>query len=104
LVLRGVVDCRAGLERAGVDAKEDELADALVVHDLERERGERRVIGRLSLFERPRLGIDALDRRDTERRRQVVDDRGELPLGALGTDPPGRWGSGWPPGGRRVGS
>jgi len=55
----------------------------LVVHDLERERGERRVVGRLPLFERPRLRIDALDRRDVERRRQVVDDRVEQRLDTL---------------------
>src|SRR3989441_12957759 len=66
LALRGVVDAGARLERARVDAEEDELADVLVVHDLERERGERRVVGRAPLFDRPRLGIDALDRRSEE--------------------------------------
>jgi len=38
----------------------------LVAHDLERQRRERRVVGRLSLLGLFGLGIDALDRRNVQ--------------------------------------
>src|SRR2546425_7322644 len=83
LVLGRVVHARARLERAGVHTEEDQLADVLIVHDLEGQRRERRVVGRLPLFDLFGLGIDALDRRDVQGRRQVVDHRIQQRLHAL---------------------
>ena len=68
----------AGLDRAGVDAEEGQLADVGVGHDLERQR--RRTARRRSACAcdvLARLGVRALDRRHVDRRRQVVDDRVE---------------------------
>src|SRR4051812_47754871 len=45
LVLDRVRDLRRGLELARVDAREGQRPDERVVHDLERERRERRVVG-----------------------------------------------------------
>ena len=74
----------ARLERAAVDAEVGELADERVGHDLEGERGERRVEARGPLGHRRSVfGIDALDRRHVERARQVVDHRVEQRLDAL---------------------
>src|SRR5262245_49923601 len=83
LVLGRVEDAGPGLERSRVDAQEDELTDVLVVHDLERQGPERRVVGRLALLGFLGLGIDALDRWDVQRRRQVVDHRVQQRLHAL---------------------
>ena len=44
LVLDRVRDLRRSLELARIDAREGERPDERVVHDLERERGERRVV------------------------------------------------------------
>ena len=81
-VLRGVVDLRALLERARVDAEVGELA-VRVGDDLERERRERLVFARLALDRLLALQVGALRRRHVERRRQVVDDRVEHGLHAL---------------------
>ena len=51
LVLRRVVDVRAGLEHARVHAEERQLTDERIRRDLERERRERRVVVHLA---RPR--------------------------------------------------
>jgi hypothetical protein len=48
LVLGGVVDVGPGLEPARVDAEEGQVADERVVHQLERQRGERRRVGGLA--------------------------------------------------------
>ena len=80
-VLGRVVDLRTLLELARVDAEVRELA-VRVGDDLERERGERLVLVGLAL-DRLALHVDALGRRDVERRRQVVDDRVEHGLHAL---------------------
>src|SRR5690606_21381795 len=82
LVLDGVVDRVARGQHARVDANEREVADERVRRDLERERGERRIVIRRTRA----LGLileDALDRRDVLRRRQIVDDRVEHGLHAL---------------------
>ena len=81
-VLGGVVDLRALLERARVDAEVRELAVG-VGDDLERERGERLVLAGLALDRLLALHVGALRRRDVERRRQVVDDGVEHGLHAL---------------------
>ena len=83
LVRRRVVDGRAGVELAGVDAEVRELADERIAHHLEGEGGERcgqRGLARLGLA-RARDG--ALDRRDVERARQVRDHGVEHLLDAL---------------------
>ena len=90
-LLGRVVDRRARGEHAGIHAEERELADERVGHDLERERGERRVVFRRALdqhgFRMLRVGflvrVDADDRRHVQRRRQEVDDRIEQRLHAL---------------------
>ena len=85
LLLGGVVDGRTGRHDARVDADERELTDERVGHDLERQRRERRVVGRRPLDERlgTLVGIEPHDRRHVDRRRQVVDDRVEQRLHAL---------------------
>ena len=83
LALGGVEDVRAGLERAGVDPEERQLADERVGGDLERERAERLVVVDRADDLRAGLRVDADHRRDVERRRQVVDDRVEHRLDAL---------------------
>ena len=85
----GVEDAPAGVQRAGVDAEVGELADERVGHDLEGQRGERRVVvgragGRGGLAVAALLrGLEALHRRHVERAGQVVDDRVEQRLHAL---------------------
>ncbi len=85
LLLGRVVDRRAGCQDAGVDANERELTDERVGHDLEAERGKRRVVPRRARFDR--VGalrrIETLDCRHIHRRRQIVDNRVEQRLHAL---------------------
>ena len=81
-LLRGVVDAGAGVEVPGVDAEEGELADEGVGHDLEDEARERGVVLRLAPGLLAVL-VDALDRRDVDRRREVLDDRVEELLHGL---------------------
>ena len=79
------------VEHARIDAEERELTDERVGHDLERERGERRVVLRRTLDEHGvrivridfLVRVDADDGRHVERRRQEVDDRVEQRLHAL---------------------
>ena len=81
--LRGVVDLRALLERARVDAEVRELAVG-VGHDLERQRRERLVVARpcARRVSSPLMSMPSIGR-EVERRRQVVDDRVEQRLHAL---------------------
>ncbi len=81
-VLGRVVDLRALLERARVDAEVGELP-VRVGDDLERQRRERLVLARLALDRLLALHVGALRGRQVERRRQVVDDRVEHGLHAL---------------------
>ena len=74
---------RAGLHLAGIDAGEGERAHERVVHDLEGEHRERRVVARLARRLLAGLDVDALDRRHVERRRQIIDHRVEQRLHAL---------------------
>ena len=78
-----VQDAVAGLELAGVDAEVRQLADVRVGHDLEDERRERLVERRAARELVLGARVDAVDRRDVERARQVVDDRVEQRLDAL---------------------
>ena len=83
LARRRVEDAVAGLELARVDAEVRQLADVRIGHHLERERGERLVVGGLARQLVLRARVDAVDRRHVERARQVVDDRVEQRLHAL---------------------
>ena len=68
--------------RAGIDAHEGDGADKRVVHDLERQARERRlVVGGARDF--IALEVGALDRRNVERRRQIGDHGIEQGLHAL---------------------
>ncbi len=82
LALDRVVDGVAGIQHARIHPDERELADVRVGHQLERERGE--LLAVVGLAEG--LGfavVHSLDRRDVDRRRQVVDHRVEHRLHAL---------------------
>ncbi len=85
LLLGRVVDGRAGRHDARVDADEGELADERVGHDLESQRGERCAVGRLTLDDHlgPLIGVEPEDRRNIERRGQVVDHAVEQRLHSL---------------------
>ena len=82
-VLRRVVDGISGVERAGVDPEECELAAERVGGDLERERSEWVVLVRATDELLTGLRIGAHDRGDLERRRKVGDDRVEERLHGL---------------------
>src|ERR1700689_150432 len=74
----------ARLQGARVDADVGELAEVLVGHDLEGERGERRLGVGAPLYRRVLVAYRvALDRRDVDRAWQVVHDRVEHRLDAL---------------------
>ena len=79
LLLGRVVNRRARRHYTGINADEAELTDERIGHDLERERRKRGLVGCRTLDLR-RLGlvwIESDDRRDVERRRQIIDDRVE---------------------------
>jgi len=80
---RRVEHAVAGLHLAGVDAEVRELADVRVGHDLEDEGRERRVLRGRPRDLVVRLRVGALDGRDVERARQVLDDGVEQRLHAL---------------------
>jgi hypothetical protein len=67
LLLRRVHDRGAGLNLARVHAQERQLSNERIVQDLERERGERRVVARLTRLDLVRVGVLALDRWDVHR-------------------------------------
>ena len=75
--------CEPFFERARVDAEVGELADVGVGHDLERQRRERLVVGRLALDLLVALERQAGDRRQVDRAGQVGDDGVEQRLDAL---------------------
>ena len=78
-----VDDAGAARQRARIDAAEGDGADEGVVHDLEAEQRQRRVVLRLAGHFFAVVRVDALDRRHVERRRQEIDDRVEQRLHAL---------------------
>src|SRR3546814_11124357 len=65
------------VQGARIDAREGERTDERVVHDLEGEQRQRRRVRRLARIGLIIVGIDALNGRNVERRRQIVDDRVE---------------------------
>ena len=83
LAANGVVRVGAGIQATGVDADVGELADERVGHDLERQSGERRLLVSLAGLGLLGVGVGALDCRNVERARQVVDDGVEQFLHAL---------------------
>ena len=73
-------------EGARVDAEERELTDERVGHDLEGERGKRLFVVGAALDRRAlylRVEVDAFNRRDVERRGQIIDHGIEQRLHAL---------------------
>ena len=74
LILDRVVDGGAGVQRAGVDTEEAQLADIGVGHDLERQGGERLFVGRDTRLFLAGLGVGALDGLDVGRGGHIVDD------------------------------
>src|SRR5512138_2735299 len=82
LVLRRVEDVGPGLELPRVDPEEREVPHVRVVHDLEREGGERLGIGG-GARDLNALRVHALDGGDVDRARQEVDDGVEDLLDAL---------------------
>ena len=83
LVLVRVVHVRARFERARVHPEVGELADERVGHDLEGDGREGLVVVGAPGDGLAVLGVDAFDRRDVERRGQVVDHRVQQHLHAL---------------------
>ena len=83
LVLDRVRDLRRGLELARIDAREGQRADERVVHDLERQRREGRVVRRRTRVGRLAVHLEAFDRRNVQRAGQIVDDGVEQRLDAL---------------------
>ena len=80
---RDVKNAFAGFQLAGVDADEAQLADERVGHDLEDQRGERRVVFRLAQLFCAGIRIGADHRRNVERRGQQVAHGVEHVLNAL---------------------
>src|ERR1700694_4421634 len=72
-----IPDIGAGLERAGIDPKERQLADVGVGGDLEGERREGLVVGRLAPLGDVALGVDPFHPQLVKWGRQEVDDRVE---------------------------
>ena len=83
LSLGGVHDRLAGLQRAGIDTEETQLAHIGVGHDLKGQRREGRLIGGVADLGLIGLGIDTLDSRDIQRRGHIIDDRVEQLLYAF---------------------
>ena len=83
LVLGGVKDVRTRLKSTRVATEERELADERVRHDLECKTGERRRIAGFALFDGNAVHERALDVRNVERGRHIVDDSVEQFLHAL---------------------
>ncbi len=82
-VLHRVEQRRAGLDLARINATEGERTDEGIVHDLEGEHGERRIVLRLARHLLARFDVDALHRRHVERRRQIIHHGVEHGLHAL---------------------
>ena len=68
---------------ARIDPHEGQRADKRIAHDLEGEPGKRLVVGRVAQHRLVGAHLDAVDRGDVGRRRQVGDDRIEQRLHAL---------------------
>src|SRR6185437_693506 len=83
LLLDGIFHHGALLEVTRVDSAERQRPHVRVVGDLERQHGERLVVVGVALDLGAGLDVDALDRRNVDRRRQEVDDAVEQRLHAL---------------------
>ena len=82
VVLDGVENGVAGVEDAGINAKERELADVRVSHDLEGKRGERSIVARFA-GDFLVVQVEARNRRNVGRSRQELHDGVEHALHAL---------------------
>src|SRR5437764_8261224 len=82
-VLGGVVSVRARFDRATINAHERKLAEVLVSHDFEYQSAERSAGIRWTRLFVPVLRVDAFDRRNIERRRQIINHRIEQRLHAF---------------------
>ena len=83
LALGGIHDRLAGLQLAGVDPEEAQLADIGVAHDLEGQSREGRIVGGGADLGLIGLGIDALDGGNIQRGGHEIDDRVEQLLYAF---------------------
>ena len=83
LALHRVEDTGALVQDTRVNASKRKRTDEGVVHDLECKGGEGLRVRRLTLHRRIVLGVHALDSRDVERRRHVVDNGIEKRLDAF---------------------
>src|SRR5882762_3871293 len=81
--LSGIHHVTAGLEHAGVDANVGDVADERVGHNFESQRGERLIVSGAAENGFVVLGIDALDGRNVDRGRQVINDGVKQGLNAL---------------------
>src|SRR3546814_7996304 len=77
--------CSSDLELARIDTRERQRADERIGHDLERQRRERLIVVGLARLFRS-VGRHALDRRNVERARQIIDNGVEQRLDALVLD------------------
>ena len=77
------VDAVALLQMARIHADERQLTDKRIGHDLEGQRRKRRLVVGGTLDFLAGVGIFAFDRRNIERRRQIVDDRVQQRLHAF---------------------
>ena len=83
LVLGGVIDIGAALQRTGVAAEIGKPSDEGIGDDLERQTREGRAVVRVTGFDLAGLGVGSRDVIDVERRRQVGDDAVQELLHAL---------------------
>src|SRR5690606_237833 len=83
LALHGVFQADAGFEVTRIDAAEGQRTHVRVVGDLECQHRERLVVVSMTLDRLFGLGVDALDRRNVDRRGQEVDHAIEQGLHAL---------------------
>src|SRR5208337_2498514 len=75
--LDGIERLAAARHHAGIDTHEGQRANKRIAHNLEGKPGERLVVRAAAHRSLVRAHLDAVDRRDVGRRRQVVDDRVE---------------------------
>ena len=83
LVARGIEQAHAAFQLTGIDPAEGQRADERVVHDLEREHGQRLVVRRAAGHRLFGLVVEARRRRNVDRRGQIFDDGVEQRLDAF---------------------
>ena len=73
--LAGVVNVAAGFQDAGINADVGHVSDERVGHNFKSQRGKRLIIRGAAQFHFIVFRIDAFDRRNIHRRRQIIDHR-----------------------------